>query len=262
MGQWDLVLESIKKSDFVIEVVDARCPKITRSGKFEKFVVEKLKKPLVIIINKSDLVPIEFAEKTRNEFSKEFPTCFVSVTKREGMEFLKTVLGKISPNKDSVAVVVGYPNVGKSSIINFLAKRRSTSVSSIPGHTKKSQIVRVTEKLKILDVPGILPPDEKFSALTSSLRPEKSKQIVKDALDLLEMMEKSEGNNFMDIYGIKLDLNNEIFEEIAIKRNYKIQGNIPDIERAARTVLYDWNSGKLTAWGMYPYPFSFAKEKG
>src|SRR3989344_5493559 len=249
MSQWDIVFESMKKADFMIEVVDARCPRITRSRKLEDFVSKKEKKPLLIVINKSDLVPTRYLEKIREEFQNDFPTAFVSTRKREGMEFLKTIINKVSPSKDSIAIVVGYPNVGKSSVINFLAKRHSASTSSVPGHTKSAQIIRVSEKLKIFDVPGVLPPEEKFKSFTGTLRPEKSKQIIKDAIELIETITKGKGNNLEEVYGMKFDLKSEFFEILAKKRNMKLAKDEYDIMKAARTVIYDWNSGKLTAWG-------------
>ena len=249
MGQFDIVFEHIAKADFVIEVVDARCPNITRSRKLEEFVVKRQNKKLIIVINKADLVPPKFAQQTLEEFSSEFPTCFVSSKEREGMEFLKTILSKQLPNKNLRGVVVGFPNVGKSSIINFLSKKKGASTSPMPGHTKKAQTIRVSEKLMIFDVPGILPPDEKFSVLTSTLRPEKSKHVVKDAVELLNAISKAEGNNFEEAYGIKLDFNIELIEEVAKKLNFKLTKGEWDVERAARTIVYDWNSGKLKAWG-------------
>ncbi len=243
MGQWDVVICAIKESDVVLEVIDARVASETRSSKVENL-VRKLRKNLVVVINKSDLVPKEFDDRIREEIKKEYDVVSVSTKARKGTGFLKGAIGKYKPNKVSV---IGYPNTGKSSLINMLSHSSGARTSSVPGYTKGVQWIRLSKQIKLLDTPGVLPMDEKFSVFRSSIRPEKLKVAQVAANELLEKIKAGEGNNLHEIYKIPLDDIDGYLSQIAQKRNYLIKGGV-DIERAARQVINDWNCGKLTGW--------------
>lgn len=245
MNQWNLVIGLVKQADVVLEVIDARCPGRTRSSKLEQ-TVKRLEKPLIVIVNKADLVPHEFLERTVKRLEEEYPTVYVSVRERTGVLQLKSTLRKIL-KKDSVGIMVGYPNVGKSSVINLLARKQSASVSPTPGHTRAEQLIRIDDNFRLLDVPGIIPSDDVFSALTSTIKPG-SRLATKHASKLMAEMLTAEGTNFFEMYGIELNGEDDILEELAKKFNYRKSGGVYDIERAAARILQDWNAGKLSAW--------------
>lgn len=245
MNQWNMVIGLIKKADIVLQVVDARCPQQTRSPKLEK-IVKDLEKPIVVIINKADLVPNEVLTKTMALFEKDYPTVFVSVKQRTGVLQLKSMLRKIV-KQDSVGIMVGYPNVGKSSVINLLVRKQSASVSPTPGHTRHEQIIRIDDNFSLLDVPGIVPSEDRFSPLTSTIKAG-SKSVTKHACNLLAEILEAKGTNFSEMYGIELNDEDDVLEVFAKKHNYRKSGGGYDLERAATKIIQDWNAGKLSAW--------------
>ncbi len=243
MGQWDIVICAIKESDVVLEVVDARVASETRSSKVEEL-VQKLGKKLVVVINKSDLVPKEFDDRIREEIKKEHDVVSVSTKMRKGTGFLKGAVKKYKPR---TVCVVGYPNTGKSSIINMLSHSSGARTSPVPGYTKGVQWIRLSKAIKLLDTPGVLPAEEKLSVFRSSVRPEKLKVAQVAAQELLEKIKDAEGNNIFDVYKVELDEVEGYLSLVALRRNYLMKGGV-DVERAARQVIADWNCGKLTGW--------------
>jgi len=141
--------------------------------------------------------------------------------------------------------VLGYPNVGKSSIINALKGRGSAKTSSISGFTKHIQKIR-TSKIILLDTPGVIPYKEhdllKHNIIgTIDHNKEKNPDII--AVSLMEtfpgVIEK--------FYGVKISLDKEVtLEDIAIKRNFVKKGSKPDFLRASKMILNDWQTGKIT----------------
>lgn len=243
MGQWDVVIKSIKESDVVVEVVDARVVGETRSKTLERL-IEKLGKKLIIVVNKTDLVPREFDDLIRRDIKKEYDVVSVSTKERKGTGFLKGAIKKHSPRTVSV---IGYPNTGKSSLINMLSHRSSARTSSVPGYTTGAQWIRFTKDIKLLDTPGVLPAGEKFSVFTSSIRPEKLKVAQVAAMELLSKIMDALGSNIDEVYNVPLVDVDTYLEDVAKKRNFLMKGGV-DVERAARQVILDWNTGKLTAW--------------
>lgn len=243
MGQWDLVIMSIKESDMVLEVIDARVARETRSIKLEEL-VERMGKKLIIVINKTDLVPDDFEKKIRAELKCEHEVVSVSARGRKGTGYLKGAIKKYYPK---LVCVVGYPNCGKSSIINMLAHSSGAKTSSVPGYTKHAQWIRLSKETKLLDTPGVVPSDEKFSVFTGSVRPEKLKVAELAAARLLVKIKDGEGTNIEELYKVPLEDVDEFLPALALKRNYLMKGGV-DVERAARQVIRDWNTGKLTAW--------------
>jgi len=243
MGQWDVVICAIKESDVVLEVIDARVASETRSSKVEEL-VPKLGKKLVVVINKSDLVPKEFDERIRREIMKEYDVVSVSTKARKGTGFLKGAINKYKPR---TVCVVGYPNTGKSSLINMLSHSSGARTSSVPGYTQGVQWIRLSKKIKLLDTPGVLPAEEKLSVFRSSIRPEKLKVAQVVAQELLLKIKDAEGNNISDVYKLPLGNVEGYLSLVAHKRNYLMKEGV-DVGRAARQVILDWNSGKLTGW--------------
>lgn len=130
---WKELRNIVKKADIVLEVVDARIPEITRSRRLESL-AEREGKEILLVINKADLVPKEVVEKWKKTFEKQgYPTVYISAKKRLGTRILRVKIKELVERKHIVATVVGYPKVGKSSIINVLKGKHSASTSPIPG---------------------------------------------------------------------------------------------------------------------------------
>ena len=141
--------------------------------------------------------------------------------------------------------VLGYPNVGKSSLINAMKGKRSAPTSSTSGFTKGVQKIRADNKLVFLDTPGVIPYKEKDSSkhvFIGTIDFNRAKDPEKIVVDLMEKYPRQ----IEEHYGIKLspDFEHSI-EMIAKKRNLLMKQNKPDTERASRMILKDWQTGKI-----------------
>ena len=153
------IFEMINESDVTVQVLDARFPQKCRNTTIEEYAKSK-NKQVVCCINKMDLVPHEVAERWKKIISKELPTVFISALDRQGTTFLRKEIRRYSESKEALVCVVGYPNVGKSSIINVLRGKRAAPTSPIAGYTRHLRTVRITETLRLIDTPGIPPTDK------------------------------------------------------------------------------------------------------
>ena len=246
MGFWPVVMNVLRNSDVVLLLVDARMPEITRNCEIVDK-VEKMKgKRLVIIFNKSDLVGRKEIEKLKSGYPNAF---FVSATKRTGVKDLKKVLENMAENwnRPSLRIgLVGYPNIGKSTLINLLAPGARAKVSSVSGTTKKTQWVR-TGKLRIMDSPGVIPfGDRKVQiGMTAAKDPHKIKNPEKVAIRIIEFLMKKEGNLLKRYYKALGDDAYEVFEDIGRKMGYLVKGGEVDENRIAIKVIDDWQRGRI-----------------
>lgn len=247
MSSWKTVIGEIRSSDGVLEIVDARCPNEFRSRKLENL-FDELKKPFWIIINKVDIVPKEFADRCKRilkEQSNAVDVVHVSSKKFYGFWILRRSLKSYFKDRKAKLVVVGFPNVGKSSLINMLAQCTVVSTAPIPGHTKGKQWIRITSKLLISDLPGVIPKEFANRDWAKILFPD---DVEESAFILLEKIKNAEGSNFEELYGVKPEPSEETLENIALKFGFLKKGGEPDTHRAAQRILNDWNNCKLTAW--------------
>src|SRR3989344_7861313 len=159
MASFQAIVEKvIRQADVLLLVLDARMVEETRQIELEEQ-VQSLAKPLIYVCTKCDLVD----QKTSEEYKKKLKPCiFVSSTKYYGITMLKELIHKLGKDIDGdIRVgVLGYPNVGKSSLINALKGKQSAKVSKHSGHTRGVQRIRVDERIMILDTPGILSRDD------------------------------------------------------------------------------------------------------
>ena len=155
---WYIVENIIDNSDYVIEVVDARMIEMTRNKKAEDMVRKKRKK-LIIVANKSDFVSRDYLDNYKKNY--KIPFFYVSIRDRKGVTLLKKNLFRIIGKRSSYDYinigVIGYPNTGKSSLINALCGRKALGVGSKPGRTRGYQWVRMTENIRFIDTPGVIP---------------------------------------------------------------------------------------------------------
>jgi len=252
---WQEVRRAIKDADVILEVLDARDPPAFRNLDIEKKIIGSGKK-LILVINKVDLVPREVAEKWKREFEKEFPTVCISARYRLGTLKLRKLIYKLAPKDTDVirVAIIGYPNVGKSSIINILKGKHGAPTSSIPGFTRHAQIFK-RGRLIILDTPGVYPVEDPFELVyKGAVRVEQLEIPEKYAIKLIEYLKSLDPYVVKKHYGDDVDDEKpeKILEKLAIKMKKFMRGGIPDIRAAARKILYDWINGKIVVWRKPP----------
>ncbi|NWW15495.1 GNL3 protein, partial [Falcunculus frontatus] len=276
------LMKVLEASDVVLEVLDARDPMGCRCPQLEQAVTcSGGNKKLLLVLNKIDLVPKDNVEKWLNYLKKELPTvAFKSatmmkdktmeqVTKRRarvdfsetsqyfGSKCLLKVLQEYSKTQDKAIQVgvVGFPNVGKSSIINSLKGKRACNVGLARGVTKSMQIVHLDKQTKMLDSPSIIA-DPSNSALALSLR-----SIIdtegSDSADVLEgvnaIINHCSKQQVMMHYNIP-DFRDpeEFLSLLAQKRGMLKKGGVPDIESVAKLVLCDWTGARIKYYSQPP----------
>ncbi len=230
---WEAVKKVITESDIIIEILDARFPKETRNEELE----DKAKaagKKVIIALNKADLVS-----------TRPYKGIYISATQERGMGELRRAIKEALPKKDKIVIgIVGYPNVGKSSVLNALSEREAARTSPQSGFTKGMQLVKVQDGLYMLDTPGVIPYMEKDKAkhaLTSTTDFSKIKDPEGAALELLEKF----GEQIKKYYNIKGENPEEMLLAIAKRMNKLKKGGELDTINTARTILMDWQRGKI-----------------
>jgi len=249
---WDIVREVIEQSDVVIEVLDARMPEQTRNRKVEKM-VKIARKPLVFAVNKSDLITTKNQRKYRVILQQTAPSMFVSCRNRKGISFLKKKVFEIAKKRSRRWVnigVIGYPNTGKSSLINALAGRKKAKVGSKPGFTRGVQWISAGPGIRLLDTPGVIPYSENNEikqALTGVLDPSKIEDPEDVAKKIVQIFLDENKSTLEKLYKIEVGKKqfNGIINEIGTSRNMLKKGGVIDIHRVYLTIINDWQKGKL-----------------
>jgi ribosome biogenesis GTPase A len=236
---WDIVNEVINRSDIILLVLDARFPEQTLNTELKD---KTLDKPIIYVLNKSDLankkVLMKFKNKHRNSI-------YISAKEHKGTSILLKKILEVSKGEKATVGVVGYPNTGKSSIINALKGRKSAGTSPHAGFTKGKQLVKITENIFLLDTPGVLPYLEKDKSklgMIGAVDPTKMKDPDLAAMELI----KNKKNLICKYYDVKESSPEKILEKIAIKLNKLMKGGKPNIDETARMVLRDWQKGKIS----------------
>lgn len=253
----DIVDEIIKVSDVIIEVLDARFIEDTRNLEIEEAVKMKGKK-LIYVLNKCDLVDLEEKKKEMNEKGL-YPYVFVSCTTRKGsrelrdrikMEAKRVVLPHEEMRRVQIGII-GYPNTGKSSLINFLTGGSAAKVGKEAGFTKTMQKIRLTADILILDTPGVIP-EREYSTHAQELISKHAKVSARDATKVkrpdmvIQTLMREYGKQIEEYYRIKADGNGDVLiEEYGKQKNMLRRGGVVDEDRAARAILTDWQEGKI-----------------
>jgi len=238
---WKVVNDVIKEADILLEVLDARMVEDSRNKEIEEKVT-KSGKPLVYVINKCDMVEKTQLEKYKRELK---PCVFVSATSHLGTNFLRRAIMRYAPKGKFKVGVLGYPNTGKSSLINALKGKGSAPTAPISGYTKGVQLIRVSERMYLLDSPGVFPykeKDEGKHALIAAKTFSNLKDPEEAVLQMLEQFPKV----FEKHYDVKHDDDPlVVLEHIAVRLNKLRKGGFPDTNAASRIVLKDWQEGRI-----------------
>jgi len=250
---WNELYKVIDSADVVVQVLDARDPLGTRSYHVEKFLAkEKPHKHLVFVINKVDLVPVWVTQKWIGILSKEHPTLafHASLTNSFGKGAFINLLrqfGKLHPDKKQISVgFIGYPNSGKSSIINTLKSKKVCKVAPIAGETKVWQYVALMKKIYLIDCPGVVYPigeTETDKVLKGVVRVENLK-TPEDYIGAV--LERVKPEYLVRHFGIdQWSDANDFLEKLARKTGKLWKGAEPDVKTVAKQVLNDWQRGRL-----------------
>lgn len=248
MGYWPVVKKVVKDSDVVLFVLDARMPELSFNRQLDKM-VKMYKKEFALVFNKIDLIPRRRLEKLKHKFQSSF---FVSGTKNIGMSRLKEGLmiraKRIGVSEPRIGVV-GYPNTGKSAIINALAKSAKAKVSSVAGTTRHIQWIKAGS-LRILDSPGVVPvyDTETSLGILGSKNPEKLKNPEKVVFSIIELFVKNNINKLKEFYGIELEKDEDAYEimlKIGRKKGFLKKGGNVDENRTMFQMIRDWRDGKI-----------------
>lgn len=247
-GPWFRVRKVVEKANVVIEVLDARDPQATRSLDLEGL-VKSLNKKLLLVLSKADLVPRSAIKKWIERFKSSGHAAIpVNAKDRRDMERLKGKVKRLVGGRTAILAVVGYPNVGKSTLINGLKGRYVAETSPVPGFTRGEKLVKVDDGLFIVDTPGILP-SRRLSlselALKGFIPPEKLRNPLTPALKLLGEILDTMPRLLEETYGVKVNEPYEALKHLAARRGFLVKGGELNVDEAARTVLRDWQSGKL-----------------
>jgi len=240
------VKDVIRESDMLIEVVDARYPQESRNFELEH-AIKKHGKSLLIVMTKADLVPESFLKRASALISKTFPVVYISATKRHGTRKLFDTIRKLRNGKSVTIGVFGYPNVGKSSLINVLKGRHSAPTSPIPGYTKGRQLLRLEKNVMLIDTPGVAPLRGKKSLfLKGAIGMHQVRDIQESVINLLnELVVKGAKKTIEEHYGLQLNDPADFLVSFADKYNFRLKGNKPDTRRAAEKIYTDWLHGRI-----------------
>ncbi|UTR10885.1 ribosome biogenesis GTPase YlqF [Evansella sp. LMS18] len=254
--------EKLKLIDVVIELVDARIPLSSRNPVIDELAKGK---PRLMLLNKSDLADPALTEKWVNYFEgKGFSVLKIDAQKGTGVKSVPEEVQLLAkPLTDKMrakgmnpravrALILGIPNVGKSTIINRLANKRIAKIGDKPGVTKAQQWIKVGKEMELLDTPGILWP--KFEdqavgyrlALTGAIK-EEIVDLQDLSVFLLRFLKEEYPGRLKERYKLD-DIPDdvvELFDEIGKKRGALMGGGMVDYDRVAEILFREFRSGTM-----------------
>ncbi len=258
-----MIQENIKMVDIVIELVDARIPLSSKNPDIDVFAKDKYR---IIILNKCDLANPTITNEWKEYFeNKGFSVVLANSVKGDGINNVYTVARSLMAEKIERlrqrgrifvpirSMIVGIPNVGKSTLINKYVGKKITETGDRPGVTKSKQWVKLKKDFELLDTPGILWPkftDQQVGiklAITGAIN-DKILDIETLSIELIKTLVKLDKKIIENRYNIEIndeDTPYEILENIARKRGFIAKGNELDIERCAIILIDEFRASRL-----------------
>lgn len=267
------VSEELKKVDVVFELVDARIPYSSRNPMIDEVIQQK---PRVVILNKKDMANLKELEKWENYFrGKGFYPVAIDAKHGKGLKLVEQAAIKATKEKFEKekqkglkprairAMIVGIPNVGKSTLINKLANKSVTKTGNTPGVTKQQQWIKVGKSLQLLDTPGILWPkfeDQlvgKKLSITGAIK-DSIVNLDEVAIYGLEFMKAYDYEGLKQHYKVDVPIdaeNLEWFDAIGRRRGLLRRGNEVDYEAVIDLVIHEVRNARIGT-----YTFDIASE--
>lgn len=252
-----VLLKVIEVSDIIMQVLDARFFSEMRNKEIEE-IIKKEKKQIIYVLNKADLVEKENIKKSKLEEIK--PYVFTSCSKRSGIKELRDKIKQISKsvkkspdNKyDRIQVgIIGYPNTGKSSLINILIGKMSAGVGSEAGYTRGMQKIRLTKEILLLDSPGVIPSNdysqhEQEKIIKHQKVGGKSFSQIKDPETLIVTLVKDYPKQIDKYYKINSKGDSEtLIEELGKKKGFLKKGGEVNYDKTSREIIKDFQEGRI-----------------
>ncbi|KAB2954425.1 ribosome biogenesis GTPase YlqF [Heliorestis acidaminivorans] len=256
------VTADLAKVDVVLELLDARIPMSSRNPDIDKIIGEK---PRIILLNKADLADSNFTKTFIDYFAQNnLRSIAIEASTGKGFNLISPAVEKASVQllekwkqkgmrpRAFRAMVVGIPNVGKSSVINRLARARKTVTANRPGVTRGQQWVKVSDKLELLDTPGILWPkfDDPLVGLKLAATGAVSDFVTnleEIAFYALQVTEQRSSAIIKERYHLDCDAvpHEEWLEKISRRFGFLVSGGKADTIKGSKQVLQDFRAGKL-----------------
>ncbi len=266
-----LIEEHLKAVDLAVELLDARIPSSSANPMVEEMLVGK---PRIIILNKADLADPKKTDQWIAYYNKKniFVVPMTVGNSKNKKKLIRLIHETASPimekwkkrglkNRSVRLMILGIPNVGKSSLINFLAGTAAARTANTPGHTRGKQWVRLSDGLDLLDTPGVLWP--KFEDQTAAMRLAATGAIAGDVFNssevvaaLLSSLAQTEPEILKEKYRIE-DVNQDpqiLLEAAGKRRGCFLPGGAINYDRAEAAVLGDFRNGKLGRVTLDPVP--------
>ena len=259
-----MMQEDIKLIDIVIELLDARTPLSSKNPDIDALAANKSR---MILLNKADMADAKKTALWEMYFKNQgFFVQSIDSRKNSGMKPVTDMIREACKekierdrkrgiiNRPIRAMIVGIPNVGKSTFINSFAKKSCTKVGNKPGVTKGKQWIRIGKDVELLDTPGILWPkfeDQEVGIRLAFVGSINDEILAKSelAMKFIQFLKNNYCNALKDRYNIDIDIQNskdfEILADIAKARLCLLKGNEPDLDKAAGILLDDFRSGRL-----------------
>ncbi|KAH8700238.1 nucleolar GTP-binding protein 2 [Talaromyces proteolyticus] len=253
---WNELYKVIDSSDVIIHVLDARDPENTRCTSVEKYIREEAPhKHLIYLLNKVDLVPTKVAAAWVRRISKDYPTLafHASINNSFGKGSLIQLLRQFSSlhsDRKQISVgFIGYPNVGKSSVINTLRKKKVCTVAPIPGETKVWQYITLMKRIYLIDCPGVVPPSNNDTEEDILLRGVVRVENVENPQQYIPgLLKRVQQRHIERTYGIKIKNYEDYLDFLSVlarKGGRLLKGGEPDLDGVSKMVINDFLRGKL-----------------
>uniref|UniRef100_A0A3P8WW60 Nucleolar GTP-binding protein 2 n=1 Tax=Cynoglossus semilaevis TaxID=244447 RepID=A0A3P8WW60_CYNSE len=264
---WGELYKVIDSSDVIIQVLDARDPIGTRSGSIETYLKkEKPWKHLIFVLNKCDLIPTWVTKRWVAVLSQEYPTLafHASLTNSFGKGSLIQLLrqfGKLHTDKKQISVgFIGYPNVGKSSVINTLRSKKVCNVAPLAGETKVWQYITLMRRIFLIDCPGVVYPSDDSESdivviISTFIIPVQVEKIKNPEEHIGAVLERAKPEYIQKTYRIPSWTSAQDFlEKLALRTGKLLKGGEPDLSTVSKMVLNDWQRGRIPFFVKPPGP--------